>query len=311
MPGRMLDPCLVLWPDQFHEPCRCATCDEHEERQVLARTWMIIYIRPSMRYFDHKFWRTEDSQLVLSSDLELLIYLLECCYHFCTSKSPNGLHAIPIQIVLITRVRLRVDRCSEASFLTFFMTWQRRQRRGNVALILECSWILWRCSLDRASFFRDSQLFTSVFGQCEFHAVSMCLSRALVVTGKQSLPMPCLAESGWLGCNRSDSGGGVISEWNAIGLPMHRFGSSGWACATSVPRIILHRILPSISGANSDDWRAHCVTPRLFRFHAVLCIGDDTSNLDPLRRRRPERELCWSFQGCFLSSWILRWIFVW
>ena len=51
-----------------------------------------------------------------------LFFLLERFHHFCPDKSQNGLHAIPIQIVLITHLRLRVDQCSEASFLTFFMT---------------------------------------------------------------------------------------------------------------------------------------------------------------------------------------------
>ena len=38
----------------------------------------------------------------------------------------------------------------------------------------------------RANFVRCSQLKTNVFHACDFHAVSMCLSRALMVTGKQS-----------------------------------------------------------------------------------------------------------------------------
>ena len=61
--------------------------------------------------------------------------------------------------------------------------------------------------------------------------------------------------------------------------PMPRFGSSGWARATAVPPFTTTVSTPSISGANSDDRRAHCVTPRLLRIHAVPATvdGDDTS----------------------------------
>ena len=63
------------------------------------------------------------------------------------------------------------------------------------------------------------------------------------------------------GCNRSDGVGHVISGWNATSLPMHRSGSSGVT--------ILQR----------------------------KC----TTDLAPLRRRRPERDRFWSFQGCLDS----------
>ena len=53
----------------------------------------------------------------------------------------------------------------------------------------------------------------------------MCLSRALRMTGKQSVPqMPDLAESGWPGNNRSGGGGGETSGWDAIGLPDAQIG---------------------------------------------------------------------------------------
>ena len=47
--------------------------------------------------------------------------------------------------------------------------------------------MLRRSSLPRANFFRCGQLHTNAFHQFEFHAVSMCLSRALSVTGKESV----------------------------------------------------------------------------------------------------------------------------
>ena len=75
-----------------------------------------------------------------------------------------------------------------------------------------------------------------------------------MVTGKATrLPMPGLAESGWPGCIRSDGGGGVISGWNASGLPIHRSGSSGWAWATAAPPLMNTFSIPPMSGANSDD----------------------------------------------------------
>ena len=44
--------------------------------------------------------------------------------------------------------------------------------------------------------------------------------------------MLVLAESGWPGYNRSGGGAGVVCEGAAIGLTMHKVGSSSWARAT-------------------------------------------------------------------------------
>ena len=87
------------------------------------------------------------------------------------------------------------------------------------------------------------------------------------------------------------------SDWKAIGLPMPGMAESwvqsvGWWCkcdlrkkhnrspdawlgifwawATAVPTFFNTVSVPSISGAKSGDWRAHCVTQRLIRIHAVL-----------------------------------------
>ena len=57
---------------------------------VLLGTGMINYLRPSMRYFDHIFGRTSDSQVVWRNVLEQLEDMLKCCRPCCTSKSQNG-----------------------------------------------------------------------------------------------------------------------------------------------------------------------------------------------------------------------------
>ena len=73
---------------------------------------------------------------------------------------------------------------------------RRRQRRGNVKLTLEFSCIISRSRLARANFFLCAQPYTNVCYQWKFHAVSVCLSRALMVAGKQSVP------SAWHGRRR-------------------------------------------------------------------------------------------------------------
>ena len=46
----------------------------------------------------------------------------------------------------------------------------------------------------RSNVFRCSQLYINVFHQCEFHEVSMCLSRALMVISKHSVTR-CAAQN--------------------------------------------------------------------------------------------------------------------
>ena len=180
-------------------------------------------------------------------------------------------------------------------FMTFSTTGfhdRRRQRRGNSVLILELSWILLRSSSARAKFFRCFPLQTIVFHLCAFHVVSMCLSRALMVAGTQSVAQ-YLA---W----RNLAGLGTIGRV----VPMHRSRSSGWAWTTAVHPFIQTQSIPSVSSANSDDWRAHLATPRLIRiqYHAMVTVlqCQCTRDLDPLRRKRLERD---QFE---LTSWILR-----
>ena len=89
-------------------------------------------------------------------------------------------------------------------------------------------------------------------------------------------PMLGLAESGGIGCNGSDGGGGVISGWTSHNLNMLRSKSSDWAWAIAVlPFIFIVSVL-SISGANSYVWRVHCVPPRFIRIHEPLWISVDT-----------------------------------
>ena len=141
---------------------------------------------------------------------------------------------------------------------------KRRQNRGNLALISESSWIIWRVSLAHANLFRSNPTKYQL---------------SLVLWWRKQSVVRCTA---WLNLDGLSAIGRVVrvvwvQEKTQIGLPMHRSGSSGWKWATAVPPFLNTVVAPLISGANSDDRRAYCVTPRLIRTHTVLCNGDDIS----------------------------------
>ena len=52
-----------------------------------------------MRYFDHVFGRTRGSQLVLSSDLELVEVMLGCCCHCCTGAIPISTEPAAVNVL--------------------------------------------------------------------------------------------------------------------------------------------------------------------------------------------------------------------
>ena len=88
---------------------------------------------------------------------------------------------------------------------------KRHERGGNSWIDLGSFVNSWGSFLARVCFFRCSQLHTHVFHQCDFHAVSMCLSNALMETGNQSVPWQNLAGLGTIGrvavaaCFRDDA----------------------------------------------------------------------------------------------------------
>ena len=79
--------------------------------------------------------------------------------------------------------------------------------------------------------------------------VSVRHSRGLMAAGNPSV-VRCLVWQNLAGLGASARMllGGVVVEWNATGLPMHRSGSLGWAWATS--SFITDTVsTPSMSGA--------------------------------------------------------------
>ena len=105
---------------------------------------------------------------------------------FGTNRSQNGLYATPIlknfQPLFSGYVWINVRK----PFLIFCLADFHTQAPSNVVEIRL------RSSSARAHFLRWCQLHTSVFHRCECRVVSMCLSCALMVTGKGSVPR-CLA----------------------------------------------------------------------------------------------------------------------
>ena len=81
------------------------------------------------------------------------------------------------------------------------------------------------------------------------------------------------------------------------------FGLDVGDCDSS---IYWHRI-HAMSGANSDDWRVHCVTPQLIRIHALVTILE-WIDIDRSIRWRPKRDFVCSRDasyrpGPFNRSW--------
>ena len=118
---------------------------------------------------------------------------------FTRAKSQNKPPSIPIKTVPIAVLRWTYGR--RVGTVPEISVWRntidkRRQNRGNLALILESSWIIWRVSLAHANLFRSNPPNTnclSFFG--DWKAIGR--------------PMHGLAESGWPECSRSGGAGGV------------------------------------------------------------------------------------------------------
>ena len=85
----------------------------------------------------------------------------------------------------------------------------------------------------RANFFRCNQLQTNVFHQYEFYMVSMCLSRGLMATGKQSVPR-CPAWRNQAGLGAIDGGGGVIFKMKRNRSPDAQIGTFKQDCGSSI-----------------------------------------------------------------------------
>ena len=113
---------------------------------------------------------------------------------------------------------------------------------------------------------------TNVCHQCEFQVVSMCLSRALTVIQSNQSPdarpgrirLAWVQSVGWWRCDFR------MKRNRSPDAQIWVFGEDLGDCGSSIHT---HTVsIPTISGANSDDWRARSVTPRLLRIHAVLAI---------------------------------------
>ena len=102
----------------------------------------------------------------------------------------------------------------------------------------------------RESFRRKSQLFSNVFYQWEFHAVSMCLSGALMVSGKQSVSRSTALRvpSGLCAIGRVVEAVRFAKVSQSVSrCPTWDF--SGWIGVPS----FAETSIPSISGSNYDD----------------------------------------------------------
>ena len=142
--------------------------------------------------------------------------MLECCRHFCTSK-PQKRTLCEFKLFQ-SLYYYGYDWISvrKPFFLTFCKTDVHRQAPSTSwkfgSDLMELSRIRWRSFFGSCEFppLLRTNLHANVFHQCEFQMVSMCLSRALMVTGMRSVPdaRPARIWLPWY--SRSGGGGGVL-----------------------------------------------------------------------------------------------------
>ena len=158
----------------------------------------------------------------------------------------------------------------------------------------------------------EANFIPTSFTTVNFHVVSMCLPSALKATGKQSVSRcPTLAESGWPGCNRSDGGGSVISgETQQVSRctgPGLRAGRGRQRLLhLSTPYPFLQYLVQRLTIDAPIAYHHGLFVSMQYCAPLTTLQCQRTRDLDPLRRRRLERDQFWSFQGCFLRLQILR-----
>ena len=230
--GRILAPSLLLWPlDRVYMPfvmnVMTDLCFPTFSDRVLSacQDEQVRNNRIVCLFFP------SCTQATSINCLRQIENMLDCCWHFGADKSQNCLFVIPFSTVSTTARLWTLNR----HLATFpkLSVWQSATEKHRQRLNLELSWMLARSPLACANFFRSSRLCAHVVHEWKIHVVSMYLSVALLLTGTQ-LVSRCTERGPWAGQ------------------------------ATTAPPCMNTVCVPSMSGANSDDWRAHSMRNSTF-----------------------------------------------